>query len=76
MIEKVDGGWRGSQSGDGITTPIDQIIYDNGTITWINQITKPMKMKLEFTGVVAGDTITGKVKAGFMGKFPFTAKRD
>ena len=31
-----------------------------------------MKMTLTFTGTVDGDTMSGKVKAGFMGKFPFS----
>ena len=59
--------------GKGITTPVSTLTYHEGEIIWINSIAKPMKMKLTFTGVVSGVTISGKVKAGFMGRFPFTA---
>ena len=34
-----------------------------------------MKLSLKFTGKVDGDGMSGKVKAGFMGSFPFTARR-
>ena len=43
---------------------------------WINHVVKPMKMKVEFTATVDGDAMSGKVKAGFMGSFPFTGVRD
>jgi hypothetical protein len=32
-------------------------------------------MKLTFSGTVSGNQISGKLKAGFMGSFPFTGKR-
>ena len=76
VVENADGRLTGSQTGEGTTTPIDEIVYAQGRITWTNQITKPMKMKLSFTGTVEGETMTGKVKAGFMGKFPFTGVKE
>ena len=65
----------GVQSGNGSADPIDNITYNsgNGEIEWINKIQKPMKLKLQFKGVVQGNTMTGKVKTGFMGSFAFTA---
>lgn len=71
-LETVDGTLTGVQSGQGASSPILDAKLDNGQLTWINQISKPMKMKLTFTGAVQGDRISGKVKAGFMGSFPFT----
>ncbi len=67
----------GEQSGDGTTTQIEDIDYnpDSGAVRWINRVTQPMKLKLEFTGTVDGDTIAGKVKAGFMGSYPFTGNK-
>lgn len=75
VLERVDGVLSGTQSGEGTTTPINEARFENGNIFWANQITKPMKLKLEFTGVVEGDSMNGKVKTGFMGSFPFTAAR-
>ncbi len=76
VIRRVDGRLQGTQSGDGTSTEIDVIDYQDGKISWSNKVTKPMKMTLEFTGEVVGDTMTGKMKAGFMGKFPFTGKKE
>lgn len=72
-LKTIDGVLGGTQSGEGETNDIDEITYDGGEILWINKIKKPMKMKLQFKGRVEGLTISGKVKAGFMGSFPFTA---
>lgn len=62
----------GTQSGRGMTADILDAKFENGKIFWVNQITKPMKMKVEFSGTVDGNTMTGKAKAGFMGSYPFT----
>jgi cytochrome P450 len=72
-----NGALGGAQSGEGSTSPIEEITYDGatGSIVWTNRIAKPIKMSLKFTGKVQGTTMTGKVKAGFMGSFPFTAVR-
>lgn len=72
VLECNDGKLTGTQSGEGSTTVIDQVRFDNGNLVWTNQITKPMKLKLEFSGVVEGSTMAGKVKTGFMGSFSFT----
>ncbi len=61
----------GSQSGEGVTSPISDVKFDGRNISWINYVTKPMKMKLECTGVIEGKNISGKAKAGFMGTYPF-----
>ena len=76
VVEQADGRLSGSQTGEGTTTPVDEIVYGEGKIAWTNQITSPMKMKLSFTGTVEGETMSGKVKAGFMGKFAFTGVRE
>lgn len=73
VLQTIDGVLGGSQSGEGATNEIDSADYDSGRIAWVNTIKKPMKMKLKFEGEVEGNTMSGKVKAGFMGSFPFTA---
>ena len=72
-LEQVDGKLTGQQTGQGVTTPISDARFDGSKIFWINHATKPIKMKVEFTGTVDGAQMSGKVKAGFMGSYPFTA---
>jgi hypothetical protein len=45
------------------------------TLTWSNQITSPMPMKIDCTATVDGDTISGTVTAGMFGSFPLTGSR-
>ncbi len=73
VLQRVDGVLTGTQTGEGTTTPINEVSYENGKIVWANQITRPMKLKLEFSGTVDGSSMEGKVKTGFMGSFAFTA---
>lgn len=61
----------GTQSGQGQSSDIEGFEFNDGKVSWINNVTKPMKMKTTFNGEVEGDTMSGKVKAGFMGSFPF-----
>lgn len=75
VLETANGKLAGVQSGRGMSSTILDARCDDGKIFWINQITKPMKMKLEFSGTVVGQTMSGKVKAGFMGSYPFTGVR-
>jgi len=78
LTMKTEGGvLKGTQTGDGSTTELDLIQYDpsTGAIEWGSQIKKPMKLKITFTGKVAGNSMSGKVKAGFMGSFPFSGQK-
>ena len=42
------------QSGEGVATPGDDIAIVNGEITWINSISRPMKLKLQSSEKVDG----------------------
>ncbi len=76
VLQSNGGKLSGTQSGRGMTADILDAKIDNGKIFWVNQITKPMKMKVEFSGTVDGATMSGKAKAGFIGSFPFTGVKD
>ena len=65
----------GDQSAQGNTSPIANGKVDGDTISWTNSIKTPFPMTLEFTGTVDGDTLTGQVKAGSFGSFPFSGGR-
>lgn len=47
-----------------------------GDVSWSMQIDSPMgSMKLDYKGKVAGNAISGEVKAGDFGSSPFKGKR-
>lgn len=71
-LNEADGKITGAQSGQGSTTEITDATYDGSKIFWVNHVTKPMKMKVEFAATVEGTQMSGKCKAGFMGSYPFT----
>ena len=71
LIERSGVTLTGSQSGQGVTSPISDVKFEGNKLSWTNYVTKPMKMKLECSGVIDGKNISGKVKAGFMGTYPF-----
>ena len=48
---------------------------DGQTLTWKMEMTKPMAMKLDCKAPVAGDQLTGSVKAGVFGSFPMVGTR-
>ncbi len=75
LLERSGDKITGSQTGQGSTSPIADFKRDGNKIYWVNHITKPMKMKVEFTGEINGNVISGKAKAGFMGSYPFTATK-
>ncbi len=75
VLERSGDNISGAQTGAGSTSPIADFKRTGNKIYWANHITKPMKMKVEFTGELSGNVITGKAKAGFMGSYPFTATK-
>ncbi|HVL00169.1 MAG TPA: hypothetical protein VM553_10170, partial [Dongiaceae bacterium] len=61
------------QSGEGASSPIADAKLEGNNLYWVNHTTKPIKLKCEFRAVVDGAQMTGKMKAGFMGSYSFTA---
>lgn len=62
-------------SGQGQTAAVSDGRLAGDAITWSNEITKPMRLRLEFTGTLKDDAMSGKVRAGLMGSFAFTGVR-
>lgn len=76
LILKVESGvLGGTQSALGQVETVREISYDSGSgkLSWVNKISKPLPLKLQFAGVVEGNSMNGKIKASIMGSFPFTA---
>jgi hypothetical protein len=57
------------------TQPLANGKIDGNALSWSASITSPMPMTLEFTGTVEGDELSGSVKAGAFGSFPFSGGR-
>lgn len=69
------GALTGEQSAQGQSSSITDVKLDGNKLSWVNHVAKPMKMKVQFAGVIEGSQISGKVKAGFMGSYPFTGSK-
>jgi hypothetical protein len=65
----------GSGSGQGGSQSIADGKVDGNNVSWKVSITTPFPMTLEFAGTVTGDSMSGNVKAGNFGSFPFTGTR-
>ena len=73
---KADGGaLNGTQTAMQGTQALSNGKVDGNNVAWSASITLPMPMTLEFSGAVDGDTMSGSVKAGAFGSFPFTGSR-
>jgi len=67
--------FTGSNIGPMGSLDITDGTVDGDTITWSNQITSPMPMKIDCKATVAGDAISGTVTAGMFGSFPLNGTR-
>ncbi len=74
-ITEKQGALTAVQTGDGTSTQVTEITYENGQLVWLNETQKPFKMKLKFSANVEGDAFEGKVKVGFIGSFPLRGVR-
>ncbi len=73
---KAEGGsLSGSQQAAQGSGPLENGKIDGNNISWSAKITSPMPMTLDFAGTVEGDKLSGSVKAGSFGSFPFTGTR-
>jgi hypothetical protein len=74
-LKSSGGTLTGTQGADGNSTEIFDGTVNGNDVFWKVSITNPMPLTLEFTGKVAGDSMTGEMGIGPMGSFPFTGKR-
>ena len=76
MTFKADGATlTGSGTAQGNTQEIADGKIDGNNVSWKVSVTVPMPMTLEFNGTVDGDKMSGNVKAGNFGSFPFSGER-
>ncbi|HKQ45898.1 MAG TPA: hypothetical protein VJS47_10950 [Rhizomicrobium sp.] len=65
-------GTQTAQQGSG---PLENGKVDGDAVSWSAKITSPLPLTLDFSGTVDGDKLSGSVKAGSFGSFPFTGSR-
>ncbi len=75
VLASADGALTGTQN-DGKNHAIDEGKIDGSNVFWKTDTTKPMPMKLEFSGVVDGSQMKGIVDTGLFGSFPFTGVKE
>lgn len=59
----------------GTAVPLQKIKRTGDKVSWSAEITKPMKLKVDFALTLDGDTLSGTASPGFFGKFPVSATR-
>ena len=74
-IATKDGALTGTQQAAQGSGPLENGKVDGNTVSWSAKISSPMPLTLDFTGTVDGDKLSGSVKAGSFGSFPFTGNR-
>ncbi|HEX4636405.1 MAG TPA: hypothetical protein VH189_09510 [Rhizomicrobium sp.] len=65
-------GTQTAQQGSG---PLENGKVDGNNLSWSAKISSPLPLTLDFSGTVDGDKLSGSVKAGSFGSFPFTGSR-
>ena len=65
-------GTQTAQPGSG---PLEDGKIDGNNVSWSAKITSPLPLTLDFAGTVEGDKLSGSVKAGSFGSFPFSGSR-
>jgi hypothetical protein len=74
-LATAGGTLTGSQQAAQGSGPLENGKVDGNNVSWSAKITSPMPMTLDFTGMVEGDKLSGSVKAGSFGSFPFSGTR-
>jgi hypothetical protein len=76
VMERAGDTLTGTQSAGGEPTVVTDIEFDGRKVSWVNHVTKPLAIKVTFTGEIEGNSMNGKAKIGFMGAYPFTAVKE
>ena len=74
-LKSSGGALTGKASGAQGSQDIANGKVDGNSVSWDISITTPMPMTLGFSGTVDGDKMSGNVKAGAFGSFPFSGER-
>ena len=74
-IQESGGAYQGTLTGKAEPAPAEQLVVDGSNLSFAADADTPVgKLKLEFTGAVTGDSISGKYQTPF-GAFDFSGTR-
>lgn len=62
-ITEQNGAVQGTARSDAETVEFLEPVADGNRLTWVQEVTTPMRLKLNFDVTVEGDTMTGTSKA-------------
>ena len=74
-ITTEGGALQGTASMAGDTAPFADPVLEGDRLRWSMEITRPMKLTVNFDVTREGDTMKGKVKAGFLFSSDVTGAR-
>jgi hypothetical protein len=74
-VQSDGDGFTGSADGAIGGKDIPDGMVDGDTLAWTMHVSKPLPVTLACRATVAGDTLEGSVKAGFLGSFPIRGMR-
>jgi hypothetical protein len=74
-ITDEDGSISGVGRTDKESVPFYDVVADGDQLTWMQDVTTPMKLTLKFAVNVDGDTMTGTSKAGILPASKLTGSR-
>ena len=60
------GAISGSASNDSETVEMREAVAEGDRLTWVQSVTKPMRLTLKFDVTVEGDELVGTAKAGVL----------
>lgn len=73
-VESTGGSFTGRAEGSIGGMDVEGDVTGN-TIAWPMRVPKPMPITLNCEATITGDSLEGKVSAGFFGSFPITGTR-
>jgi hypothetical protein len=65
-IKTQDGVISGTATQKDETVPLEEIVPDGNRLTWSQNVTKPLKLRLKFDVLFEGDKLSGMAKAGIL----------
>lgn len=65
----------GTARGAGEEIALDDVLLDDGRLTWKQAVTQPMRLNLAFATTLDGDTLTGTSRAGRLPASKVTGRR-
>lgn len=78
-FEEHDGALSGTANGAGEAVPLTDLVTedtpDGHRATWRQQITKPLRLNLEYDVTLTGDALTGESRAGRLPRTRVTGQR-